>query len=292
MVEKSPYMPLYGKDIYTDVATVRLSLAHQGLYVRLLWWQWAEGSIPSDVQEVVKVLGKGREVSKLWPEIAPFFSEQTGETMRNPKLEDVRQKMVSLRQKRQDARNKRRTNTTTTGPTNTITKDPTNTLTNDGSALETATATATATAIVTAFDSLWSKYPRKIGSKAAERHFRSSVKTAADLVNIRRALENYLAHCATIEPRYIAHGSTWFNNWRDWLVTTESVRSAAKAGPDGLALVPDDAETVRRDEIREAARNHSRDSEWTDYIAWLAPDGTMRDDAATFDEWTTRKETA
>lgn len=70
------------------------------------------------------------------------------------------------------------------------------------------------------FESLWKLYPRPIGKKLAMKHFKASVKNEQDYQNIQQALNNYL-HSKTVlvgDEQYIQHGSTWFNNWRDWIV--------------------------------------------------------------------------
>ena len=68
------------------------------------------------------------------------------------------------------------------------------------------------------FDEIWSKYPKRLGKKQAEKHFKSSVKTDKDWEDINKALINY---CQTdnvkSNSKYIQNGSTWFNNWRDWI---------------------------------------------------------------------------
>lgn len=70
------------------------------------------------------------------------------------------------------------------------------------------------------FEKIWAKYPKRDGKKAAERHFRASVKTAEDWFDIQRALDNYLK-CETVRKGFIKNGSTWFNNWQDWTHYTE-----------------------------------------------------------------------
>jgi hypothetical protein len=69
------------------------------------------------------------------------------------------------------------------------------------------------------FDAIWTKYPRKVGRRAAERHFRASVKTEDDFKNIHLALENYLQsdRVKKDDGKYIQNGSTWFNDWQGWL---------------------------------------------------------------------------
>ncbi len=66
------------------------------------------------------------------------------------------------------------------------------------------------------FEKVWGLYPRRKGRKAAERHFKSTVKTAVDFQNVCRALENY-KRSKEVREGFIQNGSTWFNNWTDWL---------------------------------------------------------------------------
>lgn len=67
------------------------------------------------------------------------------------------------------------------------------------------------------FEELWDRYPAKDGRKEAEKHFRATVKTAEDMVCIRQALDNYQAHLKANDWKRPKNGSTWFNNWRDWV---------------------------------------------------------------------------
>ena len=66
------------------------------------------------------------------------------------------------------------------------------------------------------FEEIWKRYPNTIGKKAAKGHFVVSVKTEDDWLNINRALNNYLAS-ERVKDGYIQNGSTWFNNWQDWV---------------------------------------------------------------------------
>lgn len=66
------------------------------------------------------------------------------------------------------------------------------------------------------FKSLWDKYPNKVGVKAAERHFKTSVKTQEDFDNITKALNNYLKS-ERVGKGFIQNGSTWFNDWQGWI---------------------------------------------------------------------------
>jgi len=66
---------------------------------------------------------------------------------------------------------------------------------------------------------LWEQYPRKRGRKDAWRHFKNSVKNDADWLDIQKALANYLASIKAekTETRFIKHGNSFINNWRDYL---------------------------------------------------------------------------
>ena len=43
---KLPWFPFYGRDFYLDEKVRLLSLRQEAMYLRLLWHQWEEGSIP------------------------------------------------------------------------------------------------------------------------------------------------------------------------------------------------------------------------------------------------------
>jgi len=66
------------------------------------------------------------------------------------------------------------------------------------------------------FEDIWNKYPNKDGKKNAQRSFSSSVKTDKDWEDIQTALKNYLGS-ERVKKGYVKNGSTWFNNWKDWV---------------------------------------------------------------------------
>ena len=68
------------------------------------------------------------------------------------------------------------------------------------------------------FDDFWPTGPwRKLGRKAAQRHWNTTVKTDEDLINIQQARDNYIVDQKANKWRKPQHGSTWFNNWTEWL---------------------------------------------------------------------------
>ena len=72
----------------------------------------------------------------------------------------------------------------------------------------------------------------KIGRKAALRHFRSSVKTDRDYSDIKTAMTNYLA-TDTVKKGFIKNGSTWFNDWRDYINYKDPKKSSADGASRG-----------------------------------------------------------
>ncbi len=71
------------------------------------------------------------------------------------------------------------------------------------------------------FEAVWLSYPRRIGKKAALRHFKASVKSPEDLVKLKSNLEFY-KQSKEVQGGFIKHGSTWFNEWQDWAPTKET----------------------------------------------------------------------
>lgn len=67
------------------------------------------------------------------------------------------------------------------------------------------------------FDSIWLRYPIPDGKKGAEKHFHATVKTEEDYQNIKKALDNYILHLGVNDWKKPKNGSTWFNNWKDWV---------------------------------------------------------------------------
>ncbi len=69
------------------------------------------------------------------------------------------------------------------------------------------------------FELLWRDYPPegRDGKKLALRAYLKSVRSGDDLKHIKMALSNYKAHLVEETWKRPKNGSTWFNNWRDWV---------------------------------------------------------------------------
>ncbi len=77
-------------------------------------------------------------------------------------------------------------------------------------------------ALVFDFESIWNTYPLKLGKKEAIKHFNASIVSEKDFEDIKKSLVNYQKYLKTPNSRTqklppAQHGSTWFNNWRDWI---------------------------------------------------------------------------
>lgn len=101
------------------------------------------------------------------------------------------------------------------------------------------------------FESIWRRYPRPKGKKAAFRHFLASVKTDEDWRRINQALDNYLAELKRdhVETKFVRHASTWFNDWESWLV------------PDVKPVAGEDGSRFRKEAAARARHDHAVQNE-------------------------------
>ena len=73
------------------------------------------------------------------------------------------------------------------------------------------------------FDTAWSEYPQQIGKKEARRHYNATVKNQEDHDRLMKAMGRYVEFVNAVnaqrngDPRPWQNGSTWFNNWQEWL---------------------------------------------------------------------------
>ena len=82
------------------------------------------------------------------------------------------------------------------------------------------------------FDLVWKDYPNRQGKKNAFRHFRASVKSEKDYNDIHRALQNYI-RSGNVKNGFVKNGSTWFNEWQDWIEPTEIMMKGNQSGKRG-----------------------------------------------------------
>ena len=87
------------------------------------------------------------------------------------------------------------------------------------------------------FEPVWIDYPNKIQRKEAERHFIATVKTEQDYSDIQTALTNYLFHLKRNSWKKPQNGSTWFNNWQDWIEWEEPKQAPRIMNENNAALL-------------------------------------------------------
>jgi len=77
------------------------------------------------------------------------------------------------------------------------------------------------------FVSIWPLYPRREGKKEAFRHFCATVTNEAGYLILCSALDNYKAHLKKnhTEAKFIKMGSTWFNQWDDWVTENRKLKN-------------------------------------------------------------------
>jgi hypothetical protein len=97
---KLPWMPFFGTDFYNDEAVRLMSLEEEAVYIRLLWWQWREGSVPADGQDLGKLAG-GPVTDRV---LSMFPVTRGGDgRRRNPRLEELAREQESKNKKRSKA---------------------------------------------------------------------------------------------------------------------------------------------------------------------------------------------
>ena len=149
-MKTSPAYQWYVKDAMSDERYVLLTLEQRGAYRDLLDLQWIQGSIPSDIDDLARLLRTdSATMAAIWRAVGSFFAEVAGSPGRlaNRRLERERENIESQRRKKSEAGKKgaesrwsgrkRRTNQTrsrsesTEVANGTATRSP---LANDGSA--------------------------------------------------------------------------------------------------------------------------------------------------------------
>lgn len=69
------------------------------------------------------------------------------------------------------------------------------------------------------FDSIYKRYPRKIGKKKGQQIFKSCIKSEEDFQKLSKSTDNYNYYILKnkIEIKFVKHFDTFMRNWEDWL---------------------------------------------------------------------------
>lgn len=98
---KDPIFPLYYNDI--DRSTKTWTDEEFGAYMRLLMEQWDKGGLPKDYQRLTRI---ATSLNTNWPLLKDKFVEVDG-MLKNPTLEEHRQKRLKHKQKQKENIQKR-----------------------------------------------------------------------------------------------------------------------------------------------------------------------------------------
>ena len=82
-------------DIMTDEKCLIMDNHEFGAYMRLLFVQWKEISIPKARLKIIRLLHETEEsFDRIWPQISPCFDEIDGERLQNKRMERERSRLI------------------------------------------------------------------------------------------------------------------------------------------------------------------------------------------------------
>jgi len=102
---KLPHFPFYARDWLTDERVMLMTLECQGAYLRLLCYQWLEGSIPSSSKNLAALCMTSVEhfEAEIWPDIRDAFASISVERLQNPRLQAIKEDTEALVAKKSEA---------------------------------------------------------------------------------------------------------------------------------------------------------------------------------------------
>lgn len=99
---RAPYFPFYGDDFYGSQKVILMSPAAEGVYMRLLWIMWRDGTIPADKSLLQRLVGKipPNQFDAIWDEVAPCWTESEPGRLVQPRLDEIRRDQEQFRRER------------------------------------------------------------------------------------------------------------------------------------------------------------------------------------------------
>jgi uncharacterized protein YdaU (DUF1376 family) len=99
-MNKSPAFQFYAADFLADEAVAAMTYEERGVYITLLSHAWMEGGIPSDLDQLARLLHLSRRrLDRVWPAIATRWTANGNGRLVNPRLERERKKQEEWRRK-------------------------------------------------------------------------------------------------------------------------------------------------------------------------------------------------
>jgi uncharacterized protein YdaU (DUF1376 family) len=96
---KAPAFQFYPTDYIASQRVQMLTLEEEGAYIRLLCYCWQHGSIPSDIDQLTRLIGKGGSTTVARVVAAMFQPSADGERLLHDRLEQERTKQQLWREK-------------------------------------------------------------------------------------------------------------------------------------------------------------------------------------------------
>jgi len=236
-----PYIPLYIQDFLTDEKLIECSAESCGVYIRLLCLMHKSneyGTIllkQKDKQTLKQVENFACKLVKQMPYDKETIHKSLHELIDEGVIQLIEDKLLQKRMIEDNRISLLRSKAGKKGGFATqfaLAKDEANSENEDVIVNENRDVNKDTIIKEEQFLSLWKQYPNKDGKKQAFKHFIASVRTDLDIKNIQKALKNYIG-CKKVKEGFIKNGSTWFNNWEDWVEYEENKKES-----DPYASIP------------------------------------------------------
>ena len=100
MIKDVPYFPFYAANMMSSRSFRLMSLKERGLLITILMECWVNGSVPSDLSDMAKILGlTADEVKSSYKNLHSAFLHTEGEQIISKELEGYRQNYLDMREK-------------------------------------------------------------------------------------------------------------------------------------------------------------------------------------------------
>lgn len=102
MPEQSPAFQFYPKDFLADSNVALMGNDETGIYIRLICYCWLDGSLPSSLDEIARMLPRtsAKALQRVWPIISRCFEARSDGRLIHKRIEAERSKQERRRRER------------------------------------------------------------------------------------------------------------------------------------------------------------------------------------------------
>jgi len=228
---KSPAFQFYPKDYQADENVRLMSPAERGWYVDLMCFEWIEGSIPDDPDELARLVGaQPTQFRKAWERIGPCFKKKPRVEGRliHPRLAHERNVQRKRREKLSSAGRKGAEKVWGNSAQGKkidghATERP---MASDGSSSSSASSTAIKDRYTDHFEEFWSTYPRRLGGnpkKLAFKAWTARLREGINPADLITAAKVYARDCdrnGRIGTEFVMQAGTFLGpneRWKEYL---------------------------------------------------------------------------